>query len=295
VTTRVSASLIVLIGALLGWSGGAGAQVTLASYDLFTAPTINPEKWIGLEFAGPTNTEVHRRILNTQAQLLLRTTGSNASDVGVTNASNRLRVGARALLTGTPRITAMEARMAVMGASVTPCSTNSGTTSRARAQVFGVFFNDGTGNNKAGDRTGDVSAGVQKVMDTSLGNRVEAFVQRCTDPACTVNASVVTGGTNFTRLWALGDTDLLRIVWNAGANNFVFTANRVAGASGLPNETVTLSYTVPDTALAKRWFNDFAQTSSMANCTGGAVAAFMDLRVDNVRLNLEAVTAATLP
>lgn len=107
--------------------------MTLSSYDAFTAPTIDPDKWIGLEFSGPADTEVYRRVVQGQAQLLLRTAGSNASDTGTTFASNRLRIGHRALLTGSPRITAMEARMAVLGAEVDTCATNLDVHPRERA------------------------------------------------------------------------------------------------------------------------------------------------------------------
>ena len=119
------------------------------------------------------------------------------------------------------------------------------------------------------------------------GFRVEAFVQRCTDPSCFANASIVTSGAGFTRSWAVGDTDLMRMVWNRSANSFAFTVSKIGGSS----ETVTLGYAVPDGAAAKRWFNDIAVASSMANCTAGAVTAFMDARIDTVRLNSEALAA----
>jgi hypothetical protein len=289
--------VLALVVALLGLPPAAGAQVTLATYDVFTAPLISPDRWIGLETSsGPavSNGEIQRRVVNGQAQLLLRATGAAFSDTGAFSGTNRLRVGHRALLRGTPRITAMEAHMKVVAASIEACPTNSEVSSRARAQVFGVFFNDGTGNANTGDRTGDVSAGVQKVLDSVGGFRVEAFVQRCADPNCFVTQGVVTSGTNFTRSWAVGDTDRMRLVWNRSANTFVFTVDKTAGPSAHGSETVTLGYTVPDSAPAKRWFNDFVQASTMANCTGGAVTAFMDLRIDRVLLNSEAV-AATLP
>ena len=124
------------------------------------------------------------------------------------------------------------------------------------------------GNNRAGDRTGDVFAGLQKTMSSVGGNHLDAFVLRCTDPACATTASVVTGGAAFTRSWVLGQTDTMNITWNSAANNFAFTVN---GPSG--NETVTLSYTVPDTALPKRFFNDFSNSFALASCTAGAVSA----------------------
>lgn len=266
--------------------------MTLSIYDAFSAPTINPDKWIGLESSGLADTEVYRRIVQGQAQLLLRTAGSNASDTGFTRASNRLRIGHRALLTGSPRITAMEARMTLLAAEVDTCATNLTPFSDARVQVVGVFFNDGTGNNRPGDRTGDVSAGVIKAALSDARRLFLADVRRCADAACGTVVSV--GVKLFARSWAVGDTDLMRVVWNAAANNFVFTVNKVAGPSSHGSESVTLTYTGSDTALPKRFFNDFTQILSINNCTGGAVSAFMDLRVDNVQLNTDAVNA-TLP
>lgn len=276
---RCVVSLLVM-GALLGWSGGAGAQPP-SHYDQFTASVINPEKWLGLE-SGPHDNEVVRGILGGQAQLLLRTTGSRASNSGFMNASNRLRISHKALLGGTPRITMMEGRVTVVSAEVGTCAANP-LASHARAQVISAFFNDGTGNNKAGDRTGDVFAGVQKTKSSAGGNHLDAFVLRCTDPGCNTTASVVTAGGTFARSWAVGQADLMRIRWNSAANNFAFTVG---------SETVTLSYTVPDAALPKRLFNDFSDSFALANCTAGAVSAFLDTRIDDVRLNSSAMTAA---
>ena len=280
---RCGVSLLVGIGALLGACGGASAQGLF--YDSFSTPLINSEKWQGFE-SGPDDTEVERRIVNGQAQLLLRTAGSTASDTGFQNASNRLRISHKALIDGTPRITVMEGRVTVFGAGVATCAANP-TATHARAQVIGAFFNDGTGNNRPGDRTGDVFAGLQKTMSSVGGNHVDAFVLRCTDPGCSTTASVVTAGGAFTRSWALGQPDTMNITWNSAANNFAFTIN---GPSG--NETVTLSYTVADTALPKRFFNDFSSSFAIANCTAGPVSAFLDTRIDNVRLNPEAMSAA---
>lgn len=282
--TRSGVLLLVGIGALLGASGGVSAQGLF--YDSFTTPAlINPEKWQGFE-SGPDDTEVERRIVNGQAQLLLRTAGSQGSDTGFLNASNRLRISHKALIDGTPPITLMEARVTVMGAGVGTCAANP-TATHARAQVIGAFFNDGTGNKKPGDRTGDVFAGVQKTMSSVGGNHVDAFVLRCTDPACATTATVVTTGGPFTRSWVLGQADIMNITWNRAAKNFAFTVN---GPSG--NETVTLGYTVPDTGLPKRFFNDFSSSFAVASCTAGPVSAFLDIRIDNVRLNPEAMSAA---
>lgn len=84
-------------GALLGACGGACAQGLV--YDSFSTGLINPEKWQGFE-SGPDDTEVQRRIVNGQAQLHLRTTGSSATDSGFLNASNRLRITTRRSSTG---------------------------------------------------------------------------------------------------------------------------------------------------------------------------------------------------
>jgi hypothetical protein len=283
VNKRCGVSVLLGIGALLGASGGAFAQGLF--YDSFSTALINAEKWQGFE-SGPDDTEVERRIVNGQAQLLLRTAGSNASDSGFLNASNRLRISHRALIDGIPRITMMEGRVTVFGAGVATCAANP-TPTHARAQVIGAFFNDGTGNNRAGDRTSDVFASLQKTMSSVGGNHLDAFVLRCTDPACSTTASVVTAGGAFTRSWVLGQPDTMNITWNSAANNFAFT---VSGTSG--NETVTLSYTVPDTASPKRFFNDFSNSFALASCTAGAVSAFLDTRIDNVRLNPEAMSAA---
>jgi hypothetical protein len=44
-----------------------------------------------------------------------------------------------------------------------------------RARIVGRFFNDGSGTNRGGDRTGDIIAGVQKQLDATGSKQVTAF------------------------------------------------------------------------------------------------------------------------
>lgn len=283
---RSTALVLVLFAIALGPTIAHGQ--TTAVYDDFSLARINPEKWMGSEStlgAGASSNEIFRGIVAVtgEAKMLLRATGATSSDSGSLFAGNRLRVGHPKLTAGTPIIQVIEAQVNVIDASVDACPGNTGVASRVRAQIAGAFFNDGTGTNQAGNRTGDVTAGVQKVIDSNFGNRVEAFINRCIDAGC---ATASLGSTGFTRSWVTNSPDVMRITWVPGENKFQFTVNGPEG-----DETVTLGYVVADAAKPKRIFHELIESFTLANCTAGAVEGFMDLRIDNVRLDQAAIDA----
>jgi hypothetical protein len=69
------------------------------------------------------------------------------------------------------------------------CSANPSTGVRGRAQVIGSLFNDGTSPG-AGDRTGDIFAGLQQILDTVLGAVFQPFLLRCTNASCSTFVAV---------------------------------------------------------------------------------------------------------
>jgi len=210
------ALLLIIPLVLLGFSGASQA---LTLYDDFNVKPINPAKWSGSEgSAGPTapNTESARKLAKQQLYITLTTWGrtdSNSGNAGTQ--SNRLGV------TNPVPVTTIQADVTVKSAKVVGCAANT-TSSRARAQVVGSFFNDGASLG-AGDRTGDILAGIQSVRDSLVGDPIEAFITRCTNAGCTTftNPAFVT----FTASWVQGVANTMAVQWDKPNKQFIYTLN----------------------------------------------------------------------
>ncbi len=264
-----------------GTSAFAGvSQAQLVLYDDFSNPRIDPAKWQGHEGPGRGkggNAEAFRRIQNGQLQIILLSYGGTDTDAGRRNG----RFGLEA--TNPELVTAMQAEVTVMRAVAQDCVANA-SSSRARAQLIGFFFNDGSSSG-AEDRTGDVSANIQSVRDSKTGDRIEANMGRCLDPRCESGDDLAFF--LFNSIWVLGQADTLRLEWDAAGEQFIYTVN-----PGSPvEELVALSYAglvanagPPDLDLKR-----FRINNSGANCTLGRKLAFMQALFDNVELNPEAV------
>jgi hypothetical protein len=269
----VTALLIVSL-MLLGFAGVSQAQLVL--YDDFNVKPINPAKWSGSAgSAGPAapNTESARKLAAKQLYIALTLWGrtdSNTGNAGVQ--SNRLDV------TNPVPVTAIQADVTVKSVKVVGCAANP-TATRARAQIVGGFFNDGTSPG-AGDRTGDIIAGTQSVRDTLFGDRIEAFINRCTNATCTTFTGLAFQV--FTATWTQGVADTLRLEWDPANDRFIHTVN-----PGGVNEIITLTYTVPDANAPVANFKQVAAGNSAASCLGPAprTSATMKALFDNVMLN----------
>jgi hypothetical protein len=274
----------VLVGALT-WgvltAMAASGHAQLVLYDNFQAPRIDPDKWRGQEtFAAGDNpnAEALRRIQNAQLRLSLTTYGETFADTGLQTGRFGLKVTHPAV------VTALQAQVTVQSAVVQTCAENPAAP-RARAQMTGFFFNDGT-SLRLGDATGDISAGIQKVRDRALGNRIEAFVSRCADFDCFSNPNVA--GVTFTTTWRVGTPTTLEIIWQPAQDRFRFRVLTNTGAQ----EVQTLSYAglVRDNEVPQALdFKRIVVTNSAENCSAGPTRAAMTILVDNVRVNAEAV------
>jgi hypothetical protein len=264
------ALLLVMPLVLLGFFGVSQA---LTLYDDFNVKPINPEKWLGLDqFAGARNTETIRKIAAQQLQLLLTTFGGKSSDSGT-------GTGRQFLLFATPApITTIQAAVTVKASLAQGCPANP-TSTRTRATILGFFFNDGT-SPAPGNATGNVFAGIQKVKDSAIGNKIEAFFGRCTADDCIFGATLAAH--TFTTAWADGIADTLRVQWDEVGNQFVFAVN-----PGIPSEEIAvLPYAFPDGNPLQRFDQkDLRVNNSVANCTAGRQKASMKVLFDNVMLN----------
>ena len=267
------ALLLIIPLVLLGFSGMSQA---LTLYDDFNVKPINPAKWTGSEgSAGPAapNTESARKLAKQQLYITLTTWGRTDSNTGnAGNQSNRLAV------TNPVPVTSIQADVTVKSAKVVGCAVNT-TSTRARAQVLGSFFNDGTSPG-AGDRTGDILVGIQSHRDTLTGDEIVAFINRCTNAGCTTfttSSSVV-----FTASWVQGAANTLRVQWDKPNKQFIYTLN-----PGGSQEQHILTYAFSDTDGPVVDFKQVGANNSAASCLGPAprTRATMKALFDNVMLN----------
>lgn len=175
-------ALVLIIGLCL-FVLPATTEVQLVLYDNFSAPFINPQKWHGVESgmgSSPPNTDTVRQIVRGKLRLLLISYGGTASDSGTVGTPlQRLRVNAPTL------ITTIQANIIINQAVAEGCSGNS-TSTKARAGISGVFFNDGSSIGPE-DQTGDILAQIRMVRDSFDGDLMETALNRCSDSTCSSN------------------------------------------------------------------------------------------------------------
>jgi hypothetical protein len=276
--TKQIVFIIVICGVLTTMVTASWAQLVL--YDNFSGARVNPEKWRGTEGSNPSgnpNTEAVRTLASGQLRLFLDSYGETFATTGTQTG----RFGLEVREPGP--VTAMQASVTIRAAIAQDCPANSAA-NRARAQLVGWFFNDGTGSG-LGDATGDIRAGISMIRDSKNGDRISVFIDRCTDSGCTSTATVASEV--LTTIWTLNQPHTLQMVWNPAQNRFRFRVTPNAGAA----EAVDLSYAgVADTTLPRRIDDKRLEVSNTAaNCTSGRTESLMDARFDNVRLNTEAV------
>ena len=268
------ALLLVVPLVLLGFAGLSQAQLVL--YDDFNVKPINPAKWFGTE--GSTgllspNTEGRRELAFGELRMDLVMYGRTDSDIGVAgNATNALNH------TNPSAVTTIQADVLMSNVELVACAPNTSPT-RAQAGINGFFFNDGTSPG-AGNRTGDISAGIQKVQDTKLGDQTELFIARCTNSDC--SAITTLASTVFTAAWVMRVVDTVRLQWDQPNQQFVYTLN----PAGPSPETKTLSYTVTDTNPAVVSIKALSVSNSAANCLSGPrTSSYIKAYFDNVMVN----------
>jgi hypothetical protein len=269
------ALLLIVPLALFGFAGASQAQLVL--YDDFNVKPINPAKWAGNEGnlgLNAPNTEAARKIAGGKLYITLTTQGLGSSNSGTAGISG-MRLGT----TVPGSQTALQADVTVKSVKVVGCAANT-TPTRARAQIVGGFFNDGTSPGSP-DRTGDILAGVQSVRDSLLGDRIEVFINRCTNAACTTFTTAASDV--FAASWTQGVPNTLGVRWDAANNQFVFNLN----PGGPSPETKTLTYAFADSDPPIVSFKHLAVAHSPASCMFPASpgSATMKALFDNMMVN----------
>jgi hypothetical protein len=253
----------------------AGASVhaleSFVLYDDFTATSINPLKWTGLELVGR-GTEANRRIDVGLGGLRLayRAFGNTTSNSGQITSEFGL------LLSKNPSaIKSLQAQVKVLAVQVTDCTSNSGTT-LSRAGLRGAFFSAGT--SFLGGAVNDVHALLfLRRVPTDLPHvlRVTAQMFRCTNQLCSQFDSLKQ--VDVAPPVTVGQMVELQIEWDAATNRFFFQ-------SGI-NPKVAISYVLPDLVAPTIAFKALEVAEDVENCTTTPrPAGFMDAVFDNVQV-----------
>ena len=272
-------TLLAFLSVLQIVLGAGAAYAQWVIYDTFSGSSINPEKWSGFEIGGgpaSPNTEINRTILSGRLHEGLVGYGSSTSDTGAPSHGTGIGV------TNPGPVIGLEARVTVVYAAVGGCVANP-TAARARAQVIGAFFNDGSSAG-LGDRTGDILAGIQKQQDSVTGARIAAFISRCANAACTNVPGV--SSQLFVTTWNVFQPDVLRVEWVPEDNKFVFTVNPDA----LGEEIIELLYVFSDSGLPALDFKNLSLNHTTPNCLGDRQKASMYVLYDNARVLLSSVS-----
>lgn len=289
-TSRLARRMLttVLTAGLLA-AAMSPAHAQFITYDDFSSGIIDPGKWLGLSvegpIAGPTGT-ARRAVENGSLRLALTSWGGDSSNSGFVSTRERLSIKQVGTLGGSGFITGMRARITVQNVDVQDCPTNSDSGNstfnslRARAEILGWFFNDGSGS--ANDRTGNVLA-IIKLHRGAEGNRISADVTRCLDAACATTTPAVPGVTLSTQ-WNLNTPLVLQLVWNQGAGKFTFTATNPATLVTESRDVVyqgTVTNAGPPTVGG---FNALNVGNSVKNCDGARKRVLLDALFDDVQL-----------
>jgi hypothetical protein len=282
-------AVVPLVAALLVAAASPG-HAQFVVYDDFSSGAIDPGKWHATSvegpLAGPTGKAL-RIVENGSLRLALTSWGTSDSNSGFVVSRQRLAIKQLGTLGGTGFITGMSARVTPLAVDVQDCPTNSdgGSTTfnslRARAEIIGWFFNDGSGG--ASDRTGNILASLKLYRGADGVNRIGADVTRCTDAACSATAAAVPGAT-FSTLWVLGTPLDVTLAWEQASGKFTFT---VANPATLATESKDVVYlgTVTDAGPPTvGGFNSLNVLNTVKNCSPVRKRVLMDALFDNVQV-----------
>lgn len=282
-----SVVVVMVLGLLLGGPAVAGAQ-TFTLYDPFNPGPIDPALWRGFEQNTHSqvirNTDAARIIVGGFLQTVLTSAhlGTPGNDTGSAGAGRLgLQIARQDLLDDEPAITGLSTNVKVMSAGTQNCLTNT-TATRTRAQVFGLFFNDGTSTGPT-DRTGDVLAGINLERNSKVGDHIVAFLDRCPDAACTFSSNLKF--VVFTQTWHQGGPVPVSVFWDRINNMFVFTVGK-----GKSREIHTLTYGdlgLSDAKPAVAFFHTLRVGNSLPNCST-PVRASMTALFDFLSISTEA-------
>jgi hypothetical protein len=268
---------LVFIAALGFLSGFPAYAQPLVSYDTFSGPLIDANKWFGSEFVDEPGVEIGgaeatRRLLGGRPRLTYRAYGGATSSSDVTR--SRLRLNFR----NPTVLTEIQATVTVHSASTTDCAGNPEPT-QAQARISGFFFY--TAAPVPGDDTNGLLALIEILRvaaDPAGVLRVPGQVIHCSSPKCAtaffVNSTTTLGTTTT------GTPVALRIKWVPASDGFQFQR------AAMPVEFVSYGPLAevpgPAASVPKR----LEVAHNVANCTvPPRRVAYMDTSFDDVFVN----------
>lgn len=177
-------------------------------------------------------------------------------------------------------IVGLEATATVLAAKAEECAAN-GTSSSARAQTIGGYFNDGSSGG-AGDRTGDIVVIFELRKDGDGGNRIVASVNRCTEATCPFSTAIVAPGNPsvFTTSWAVGTPVTLRTVWETENDRFRFVLD--PGSAGAEARFISYAGIVTDASPPVADFKSIRILNITENCVADRARTRMEVLFDEV-------------
>lgn len=267
----VVAIWVILLVALIVPGTPVLAQVeSWALYDDFSGATLNPNKWLGLNYA--LGGDVNRIPLAGTLRMRFVGYGLRTSD------TDRMVSEAQLILISSfsPALTAKRARVLIANQGMCSCATNPGWTTQIVTGLFGEFFRS---------EGAPVWAQVRLrrlVTDAADTFRIEALTCRSSDNLCT------TGQVFFSSLGSvpMNTWAAISLAWDRPNRRFIYQWE--------PNPPVTHTYTWSyDTPPGMGKY--LGVKPVVPNCTSGdRPFAFATVRFDDVYVNESAATPPPL-
>ena len=283
---RHAVTAIFAISVLACLAGPGHAQFVL--YDNFASGIIDPSLWQGVSnegfFAAPT--EIIRTAENGALHLKAVSYGNDTSNSGSMLSRVGLRFKNLGTVGGTGSIIGMKVKVTVTDATVQDCAANpdTGSAIRARAEISGWFFNDGSSTGPTDD-TGNIRVGLQLSKEADGSNQVQGFVLKCADSTCAT--SVIPAGITwptFTTTWTAGAPLVLKVRVDRTNGKFRFL---VRDPATLAVETAVVDYLgiVNDNGPAVNGDLKYIRLlNNVKNCTGDRKQVVMDALFDNINV-----------
>jgi hypothetical protein len=281
---RLSVSAVIVASVVAALAGQSHAQ--FSAYDNFNFGTIDPSLWEGVSVEGNFNAPTAEMIRSAETgalRLKLVAYGNDTSNSGNISPSVSLQFRQLGTTGGTGSIIGIKARVTVQDAATQDCAANSGPLTRARAQINGWFFNDGSSTGST-DSTGNIVAGFQLTKEGDGSNQVQGFLLRCTNSTCgTFETPAGIANPTFLTAWS-PNTPLvlkLRVDRANGKVKFLVTNPNIAGSA----ESAVIDYLgiVNDAGPATNGdFKVLRVQNSVKNCLGDRKQVMMDALFDNI-------------
>jgi len=278
--------LLAAAGLVIAAPARGHAQFVL--YDNFSSGAIDPEKWANSSLEGnfsqPT-AEFVRIVENGSLRLSLVSWGGTANNSGSIGSRQGLRIRQLGTLGGPGFITALSAKITALNAEAEDCTGNPETAfpARARALIFGFFFNDGSGSPTS--LIGNIAAFLQLQQDKDGSRSIAAFLLRCDVDSCSTAPVIAMTGNPvvFTTTWSLNTPLNLKIIWDDANGKFKFKVTNPATAA---TETKSIVYQGVTNAGPPTFFDtkQVRVQNTAENCTASRKRAFMDALFDNVKV-----------